>query len=164
MSHSTRLSRDALRWLRAKQHDLLPLATSTSRSSSEQSAGDVVVATALMSPINSELYRVAVRATNQGWRTRVGIPLCNDWPADQAVLKGHAGNVTAVVFSPDGRQLVSGSGGGHELRVWDISSGTCTAVLLVRNTVFNYRARIRRDKGRLRVYEREVDMVALDGR
>ncbi|EFJ51825.1 hypothetical protein VOLCADRAFT_87388 [Volvox carteri f. nagariensis] len=126
MGHSSRLSRDALRWLRAKQHDLL-LATS---GTAGVGAGDAVLGTALMSPIGSELYRVALRAANQGWRTRVAVPSYDEWPADQAVLKGHTGNVTSVVFSPDGRQLVSSSGGGHELRVWDISSGTCCAVLL----------------------------------
>ncbi|GIM11874.1 hypothetical protein Vretimale_15343, partial [Volvox reticuliferus] len=126
MGHSTRLSRDALRWLRAKQHDLLVAASGKG----DGATGDTVVGTALMSPLRSELYRVALRAANQSWRTRFAVPSYDEWPADQAVLKGHAGNITAVLFSRDGHQLVSSSGGGYELRVWDISTGACTAVLL----------------------------------
>lgn len=49
-------------------------------------------------------------------------------------LRGHSGHVNAVVFSPDGRVLLSGSGGHHHddgwyhakdnsLRVWNIASG-----------------------------------------
>ncbi|GIL63108.1 hypothetical protein Vafri_17234 [Volvox africanus] len=126
MGHYTRLSRDALRWLRTKQHDLLVAASGAG----EAGTGDTVVGTALMSPLRSELYHVALKAANQCWRTRFAVPSYDEWPADQAVLKGHTGNITAVLFSRDGHQLVSSSGGGYELRVWDIGTGTCTAVLL----------------------------------
>ncbi|KAG2490965.1 hypothetical protein HYH03_010641 [Edaphochlamys debaryana] len=119
MPHTTRLSRDALRWLRARQHDI-----------ASNPCLPVVLGTALMSPLASELYRVAVKTAGAAWRTRLAVPPYDVWPADVATLKGHAGNVTSVLFSPDGRQLVSCSGGGQELRVWDISTGVCTAVLL----------------------------------
>ncbi|GFR51163.1 hypothetical protein Agub_g13520, partial [Astrephomene gubernaculifera] len=121
MSHATRLSRDVLRWLRAKQHDIAASPTL-----------ETVVGTALMSPTRTELYKAALNASRQsggGWMTRGSVPPYEVWPADLAVLKGHAGGVTAVLFSPDGRQLVSSSGGGCELRVWDISTGSCGAVL-----------------------------------
>ncbi|KAG2423194.1 hypothetical protein HXX76_010962 [Chlamydomonas incerta] len=116
---ATRLSRDALRWLRARQHDI-----------AAAPAAATVLRTACMSPTASELYRLAVAAGGGGgWRTALAVPPQEVWPADMAVLKGHTGNVTAVLFGLDGRQLVSACGGGAELRVWDISSGTCTAVL-----------------------------------
>jgi WD40 repeat protein len=38
------------------------------------------------------------------------------------VLTGHAGGVTAVAVTPDGRHAVSGSYD-HTVRVWDLSSG-----------------------------------------
>ena len=55
------------------------------------------------------------------------------WPdvASPLPLQGHSGNVTAVLFSPDGRQLVSACGGGAEIRVWQAATGTCGAVLQV---------------------------------
>jgi Caspase domain/WD domain, G-beta repeat len=39
------------------------------------------------------------------------------------VLKGHAGPVSSLAFSADGRQLVSGSWD-HTLKVWDLMAGT----------------------------------------
>ena len=37
-------------------------------------------------------------------------------------LKGHTGKVTSVVFSPDGRRIVSGSQD-STLKVWDAETG-----------------------------------------
>ncbi|PNG99066.1 Vegetative incompatibility protein HET-E-1, partial [Tetrabaena socialis] len=45
---------------------------------------------------------------------------------------GHTYYVSSVAFSPDGRQLASGSVHGI-LRLWDIATGQCTATLKVRS-------------------------------
>jgi WD40 repeat protein len=42
-------------------------------------------------------------------------------------LKGHAGTVTGVAFSPDGTLLAS-SGGDNSLRIWDVRSGNQIAM------------------------------------
>ena len=44
------------------------------------------------------------------------------------IFEGHARRVNAVTFSPDGLQLVSGSGDpfradDHTLRLWDVATG-----------------------------------------
>ena len=44
--------------------------------------------------------------------------------------QGHEDMVLSVAYSPDGRQLLSGSQ--HEtVRVWDVATGQCTATLQV---------------------------------
>ena len=44
--------------------------------------------------------------------------------------QGHTGEVTSVAFSPDGRQLATGSWD-NTARVWDLSTGKQSAVLEV---------------------------------
>ena len=44
------------------------------------------------------------------------------------VLKGHTEPVTSVTFSPDGKQIVSGSND-KSVQVWDVSTGNVLKVL-----------------------------------
>jgi WD40 repeat protein len=39
------------------------------------------------------------------------------------IFSGHTGAVRALAFSPDGKQLLSGGGGDHSIRVWDTATG-----------------------------------------
>jgi WD40 repeat protein len=47
----------------------------------------------------------------------------------EQTMEGHTSGVRSVAFSPDGRQIVSGSGGGSRgirdetVRVWDVAPG-----------------------------------------
>ena len=44
--------------------------------------------------------------------------------------QGHSDAVFSVAYSPDGRQLLSGSYD-FTVRVWDVATGQCTATLQV---------------------------------
>ena len=44
--------------------------------------------------------------------------------------QGHTDDVTSVAYSPDGEQLASGSWD-KTVRVWQLATGECTAVLQV---------------------------------
>ena len=46
----------------------------------------------------------------------------DDWPRNQRVLQGHTYPVNSVVFSPDGRHIVSGSTDGT-IRLWGAQTG-----------------------------------------
>jgi WD40 repeat protein len=44
------------------------------------------------------------------------------WPAVSHIFEGHRSVVASVVFSPDGKQIASGSYD-HTIRVWDAANG-----------------------------------------
>jgi hypothetical protein len=51
-----------------------------------------------------------------------------NWSATLQILEGHSDSVKAVAFSPDGKQLASGSGDGR-VRVWDAATGATVQIL-----------------------------------
>ncbi|KAG2491803.1 hypothetical protein HYH03_009963 [Edaphochlamys debaryana] len=122
MRTHTSLSYDAYRWLRSSQHDLMQMKDRSPRALAMQACSSGVA-------VNSRLYDRALRASGYAWGTRVVLPTtAGDWPATQAVLKGHTAGVGSVCFSPDGHQLASCSPD-RSVLVWHVATGQCTATL-----------------------------------
>ena len=53
---------------------------------------------------------------------RVAVGMHDSWPRNHHVLQGHTESVQSVVFSPDGRHIVSGSSD-RTIQVWDAQTG-----------------------------------------
>jgi WD40 repeat protein len=53
-------------------------------------------------------------------------PLSAEEPKPRAVFEGHTDSVEALVFSPDGKTLASGSHD-HSIKLWDLATGKNTA-------------------------------------
>ncbi|KAJ3733215.1 hypothetical protein DFJ43DRAFT_242886, partial [Lentinula guzmanii] len=72
-------------------------------------------------PENSKLHTVFERCCNT-LQKAVFSRQINNWPDQQVILKGHADDISAVVFSPDGKRIVSGSVD-KSIRIWNADTG-----------------------------------------
>ena len=84
------------------------------------------VSALIFSPINS-LIREEFSKEEPIWVNLKPI-IETSWSPCMQTLEGHGGWVNSVAFSPDGRQIVSGSGDGT-VKVWDRESGVCAQTL-----------------------------------
>ena len=84
------------------------------------------VSALIFSPINS-LIREEFSKEEPIWVNLKPI-IETSWSPCMQTLEGHGGWVNSVAFSPDGRQIVSGSGDGT-VKVWDRESGACAQTL-----------------------------------
>ncbi|HSI14729.1 MAG TPA: c-type cytochrome domain-containing protein, partial [Chthoniobacter sp.] len=87
--------------------------------------GQNAAITSLAFAPNGELISTAGESASLAWN------LAPEWKLERTIGSGNAGSlltdrVNAVVFSPDGKQLATGSGEpsrGGELKLWDATSG-----------------------------------------
>ncbi|KAK3346887.1 hypothetical protein B0T25DRAFT_462128 [Lasiosphaeria hispida] len=68
------------------------------------------------------------KVKEQQWKKKLlfiksAVGIKDRWGTHQQTLKGHSDNVMAVVFSPDGKTLASGSAD-KTIRLWDMATGT----------------------------------------
>lgn len=80
----------------------------------------------IFSPENSIVLQNFNLETSCWISTLPKIP--RDWSPCLQTLEGHTASVRSVVYSPDGRQLASGSDDDTE-RLWDAVTGTCLQTL-----------------------------------
>ena len=71
--------------------------------------------------------------------------VCGGWLTPQ----GHTNSVTSVAYSPNGRQLVSGSTD-KTVRVWQVAAGACAVASPVRR--FAHRSYVQMDRVRVLMF------------
>jgi WD40 repeat protein len=92
----------------------------------EEAPLQVYCSALIFSPENSIVRQNFELETSSWISTFPGIP--KDWSPCLQTLEGHTGGISSVVYSPDSRQLASGSDDGT-VRLWDAATGACLQTL-----------------------------------
>src|SRR5436190_483759 len=85
-----------------------------------QSAPHIYLSALPFAPSGSKVSRQYVDKFPNLITVKVGRK--TDWPVTLGVFEGHIGIVTSIAFSPDGKQIASGSWD-KTIRVWDAQTG-----------------------------------------
>jgi WD40 repeat protein len=96
------------------------------RAAFEQTPLQVYCSALVFTPIRSVVRRQFATKIPR-WIKR-GPRVETNWSATLQIFQGHLGAVNAVAFSPDGKQLASGSDD-HTVRVWDTVTGATLQIL-----------------------------------
>ena len=85
-----------------------------------QSAPHIYLSALPFAPPSSTISKQYNHQYPEGLKIEIGG--LHEWPAIQNVFHGHAGAVTSIAFSPDGRHIASGSWD-NTIRIWDAETG-----------------------------------------
>jgi WD40 repeat protein len=76
---------------------------------------------------------------NNQWLVTANVGSVAFWPVEERLpftLTGHGGMIESVVFTPDGKHVVSASGQDGTVRIWPLESGDPSRVILQEDMVF----------------------------